>query len=48
MGLHLHITDASGDGLLLEAIPGGGWATYDTREREGGREKEPPLKGWTF
>lgn len=33
MGLHLHITDATGDGLLLEAKRDGGWATYDTRKR---------------
>ncbi|KAI7845267.1 hypothetical protein COHA_001309 [Chlorella ohadii] len=30
VGLHLHITDALGDGLLLEATRDGGWATYDT------------------
>ena len=40
-GLHLHITDASGDGLLLEATPGGGWATYDTREKETGVGARP-------
>lgn len=32
MGLHLHITDGTGDGLLLEGTPDGGFATYDTRE----------------
>ncbi len=35
VGLHLHITDALGDGLLLEATRDGGWATYDTREHTG-------------
>ena len=31
----MHITDANGDGILLEATPDGGYAVYDTRECAG-------------
>ena len=29
-GIHLHVTDSTGDGLLLEATADGGFAVYNT------------------
>ena len=29
-GIHLHVTDATGDGLLLEGTPDGSFAVYNT------------------
>ena len=31
IGLHFHVTDSSGDGLLIEATPDGSYALYDTK-----------------
>ena len=32
MSAHLHVTDKSGAGLLVEGTPNGSFALYDTRE----------------